>query len=163
MQSAGVRDTGAAAALHRRCSPDTLQLRYPGPAGDADAFLPHLLSPHFGHTLAVWSGPGRIVALGHLLWDGDEAEAALLVEDSWQRRGVGAGLLRRLVSTARELGRTCVYAVAQPPGAGMSAAMRSLGLPLEFRREEGAVVITARTAPESAPLRPPRLRRCAFR
>ncbi|MEU5227628.1 hypothetical protein AB0G82_00005, partial [Streptomyces anulatus] len=29
----------------------------------------------------------------HLLWDGDETEVALLVEDDWQRRGIGSELL----------------------------------------------------------------------
>lgn len=164
MRHAGPGDVEAAAGLHARCSVRTLEQRYRGPAADADAYLPHLLAPHFGQSLAAWSAPGRMVALGHTLWDGDEAEVALLVEDAWQRRGVGAGLLRRLVSVAGRTGRTRVYAVAQPPGTGMAAVMSSLGLPMDRRYENGAVVITAATVPVSVPSRSPRpVRRCGLR
>ncbi len=93
-------DLAAARAMHDRCSPDTLGLRYHGPVKDADRYLDHLLSPRFGRTLAVRTASGRVVALGHLLWDGDETEVALLVEDEWQRRGIGSELLARLVAMA---------------------------------------------------------------
>ncbi|WP_225839150.1 GNAT family N-acetyltransferase [Streptomyces sp. NK08204] len=140
-------DTGALAAaraMHERCSSRTLGMRYHGPVGDADRYLNHLLSPRFGRTLAAQTTAGRIVGLGHLLWDGDETEVALLVEDAWQRRGIGTELLSRLVSMAVEAGCESVYAVTQASNTGMIAAMRGLGLPLDYQIEEGTLVITAR-------------------
>lgn len=137
-------DLRAARAMHDRCSSHTLGLRYHGPVGDADRYLNHLLSPRFGRTLAVQTASGRIVALGHLLWDGDETEVALLVEDEWQRRGIGSELLGRLVTMAVEAGCESVYAVTQASNTGMVAAMRGLGLPLDYQIEEGTLVITAR-------------------
>ncbi|MFJ8864789.1 GNAT family N-acetyltransferase [Streptomyces sp. NPDC102473] len=145
-------DLDAALALHGRCSERTLGLRYHGPVRDADRYLDHLLSPRFGRTLAVQTASGRMVALGHLLWDGDETEVALLVEDDWQRRGIGSELLGRLVALAVEAGCESVYAVTQAHNTGMVAAMRALSLPLDYQIEEGTLVITARLAP--APARP---------
>ncbi|MFE3071524.1 GNAT family N-acetyltransferase [Streptomyces sp. NPDC059247] len=142
------RDLPAARAMHDRCSADTLAQRYHGPVGDADRYLDHLLSPRFGRTLAAQTASGRLVALGHLLWDGDETEVALLVEDDWQRRGVGAELLGRLVAMAEEAGCASVYAVTRASNTGMVAAMRALGLPLDYQIEEGTLVITARLTPK---------------
>ncbi|WP_256106403.1 GNAT family N-acetyltransferase [Streptomyces sp. ODS05-4] len=152
VRRAGPEDLAAARAMHDRCSERTLGLRYHGPVGDADRYLRHLLSPRFGRTLAVEAsgpagGPGRIVALGHLLWDGDETEVALLVEDDWQRRGIGSELLAKLVGLAREADCGSVYAVTQSSNTGMVAAMRALGLPLDYQIEEGTLVITADLAP----------------
>ncbi|MEU3277509.1 GNAT family N-acetyltransferase [Streptomyces antibioticus] len=144
VRRAGTSDLAAAREMHERCSPRTLGMRYHGPVGDADRYLNHLLSPRFGRTLAVQTTSGRIVGLGHLLWDGDETEVALLVEDEWQRRGIGAGLLDRLVAMAVEAGCESVYAVTQSSNTGMVAAMRGLGLPLDYQIEEGTLVITAR-------------------
>lgn len=137
-------DLAAARAMHDRCSERTLGLRYHGPVGDADRYLNHLLSPRFGRTLAVQTASGRLVALGHLLWDGDETEVALMVEDDWQRRGIGSELLGRLVAMAVEAGCESVYAVTQSSNTGMVAAMRALNLPLDYQIEEGTLVITAR-------------------
>ncbi|MEU5836273.1 GNAT family N-acetyltransferase [Streptomyces diacarni] len=140
-------DLEAALAMHARCSHHTLGRRYHGPVRDADSYLRHLLSPRFGRTLAVESAAGELVALGHLLWDGDETEAALLVEDAWQRRGIGSALLRRLTHLAREGGCHSVYAVTQASHTGMVATMRGLGLPLDYQVEEGTVVVTAALEP----------------
>ncbi|MEU6575726.1 GNAT family N-acetyltransferase [Streptomyces sp. NPDC046805] len=137
-------DVEAAKAMHERCSSHTLGLRYHGPVGDADRYLNHLLSPRFGRTLAAQTASGRIVGLGHLLWDGNETEVALLVEDQWQRRGIGAELLGRLVEMAVEAGCENVYAVTQASNTGMVAAMRGLGLPLDYQVEGGTLVVTAR-------------------
>ncbi|MEV5260298.1 GNAT family N-acetyltransferase [Streptomyces anulatus] len=137
-------DLAAARAMHDRCSQRTLGLRYHGPVADADRYLDHLLSPRFGRTLAVQTASGKLVALGHLLWDGDETEVALLVEDDWQRRGIGSEVLGRLVALAVEAGCDSVYAVTQSHNTGMVAAMRALELPLDYQIEEGTLVITAR-------------------
>ncbi|MFF5638021.1 GNAT family N-acetyltransferase [Streptomyces sp. NPDC012825] len=151
VRRADQRDLAAARAMHDRCSARTLGLRYHGPVGDADRYLDHLLSPRFGRTLAVRTASGRLVALGHLLWDGDETEVALMVEDDWQRRGIGSELLGRLVAMAEEAGCDSVYAVTQSSNTGMVAAMRALNLPLDYQIEEGTLVITARLAPARRP------------
>ncbi|MEU7470613.1 GNAT family N-acetyltransferase [Streptomyces sp. NPDC044984] len=144
VRRADTGDLAAARAMHERCSAETLRMRYHGPVGDADRYLNHLLSPRFGRTLAAQTASGRIVGLGHLLWDGDETEVALVVEDAWQRRGIGAELLTRLVAMAAEDGCAQVYAVTQASNTGMVAAMRGLGLPLDYQIEEGTLVVTVR-------------------
>ncbi|MFF4322714.1 GNAT family N-acetyltransferase [Streptomyces sp. NPDC001568] len=147
-------DLPAARAMHDRCSERTLGLRYHGPVADADRYLGHLLSPRFGRTVAATTASGKLVALGHLLWDGDETEVALLIEDEWQRRGIGSELLRRLLAMAVEAGCDSVYAVTQASNTGMVAAMRGLGLPLDYQIEEGTLVITARLDATPAAPRP---------
>ena len=149
LRRAGAEDRAAALAMHERCSADTLHQRYHGPVADADRYLRHLLSPRFGQSMAVETASGRLVALGHLLWDGDENEVALLVEDDWQRRGIGAALLRKLVELAAEGGRNSVYAVTRSTNTGMVATMRELDLPLDYQVEDGTLVITA-TLPAGA-------------
>ncbi|WP_256917110.1 GNAT family N-acetyltransferase [Streptomyces hilarionis] len=156
VRRADTGDLEAAKAMHERCSARTLGMRYNGPVGDVDRYLNHLLSPRFGRTLAVQTPSGRIVGLGHLLWDGDETEVALLVEDRWQRRGVGTELLGRLVAMAAEAKCESVYAVTQASNTGMVAAMRGLGLPLDYQIEEGTLVVTARL--ETAGARPASVR-----
>jgi GNAT superfamily N-acetyltransferase len=136
--------------MHRRCSPRTLAQRYHGPVGEADRYLSHLLHPRFGHTIAAETDTRQVVALGHLLWDGDETEIALLVEDAWQRCGIGTALLRALVEVAVQERCGCVYALTQPSNAGMVAAMRGLGLPLEQEVDDGVLVLSARLAPPPA-------------
>jgi hypothetical protein len=48
---------------------------------------------------------------------------------------------------AAEAGCESVYAVTQASNTGMVAAMRGLGLPLDYQIEEGTLVITARLDP----------------
>jgi GNAT superfamily N-acetyltransferase len=144
VRRAGPGDLSAALGMHERCSAESLRQRYHGPVRDADLYLSHLLNPRHGRTLAARTDSGRLVALGHLLWDGDETEVALLVEDDWQRRGLGSELLERLTGLARSSGSRGVYAVTRSSNTGMVAAMRGLGLPLDYRIEEGTMVITAR-------------------
>lgn len=146
IRRAGPEDAGRAVGLHERCSPETLRRRYHGPAPDADRYLNHLLSPRYGQALAGESADGDLVALAHLLWDGDETEVALLVEDSWQRRGIGLELLRRLVTMAQAAGCASVYAITRADNTAMVASMRRLGLPLDYQIEDGTLVITARLA-----------------
>jgi GNAT superfamily N-acetyltransferase len=139
----GPEDRAAALALHNRCSPETLRDRYHGPVADADRYLGHLLDPRHGRTLAVEREPGRPVAIGHLLWDGPETEVALLVEDAWQRLGIGTLLLHRLVALARSYGRGTVYAVTRRSDRAVVPTMRRLGLPLELADSDGSLVVTA--------------------
>ncbi|WP_030239696.1 GNAT family N-acetyltransferase [Streptomyces sp. NRRL S-350] len=143
LRAAGPADKAAALAMHGRCSPASLRLRYHGPVRDADRHLDHLLDARHGRSLAVESPDGRILALGHLMWDDGEAELAVLVEDAWQRHGLGPALLRRLAAMAGAAGIGTVYAVTHAANTGLIAAMRRLEVPLDFDAEGGTLVITA--------------------
>jgi GNAT superfamily N-acetyltransferase len=136
-------DRAAAVAMHGRCSTRTLRQRYHGPLGDADRYLAHLLDPRHGQTLAVEAEDGSLVALAHLLWDDDAAEIAVLVEDAWQRHGIGGALVQRLTELARTAGVDEVYAVTTAANSGMIATLRRLEVPLDYQVEDGTLVITA--------------------
>ncbi|MFF7458104.1 GNAT family N-acetyltransferase [Kitasatospora sp. NPDC008115] len=146
VRRADAADKEAALAMHHRCSPDTLRKRYHGPVRDADRYLDHLLDARHGQTLAVEAADGRIVALGHLMWDDEGAEVAVLVEDAWQRRGLGLDLMRRMSALALEAGVDTVYAVTQSSNSGLIATMRRLAAPLDYQMEDGTLVITAHLA-----------------
>ncbi|WP_442812022.1 GNAT family N-acetyltransferase [Streptomyces sp. NBC_01803] len=147
LRAAGPEDLDAARDMHRRCSAPSLARRYHGPLGDADRYLGHLLTPRYGHSVVAETAAGDIIGLGHLLWDGDETEVALLVEDVWQGYGVGTALLRELLRLAVESRRDVVYAVTQASNTGMIALMRGTGLPLDHQVEGGSLVLTIRLAP----------------
>lgn len=155
VRRAGPDDRAAALDLHRRCSPESLHRRYHGPVADADLYLGHLLEPRHGQTLAVELADGRIAALAHLMWDGDGAEVAVLVEDAWQRRGLGGELLRRLSALAAGAGVDTVYAVTQASNTAMVAAMRRLEVPLDYQVEDGTLVITAHLERSAEPVPAP--------
>ncbi|BFV60555.1 GNAT family N-acetyltransferase [Kitasatospora sp. CMC57] len=143
VRRADPEDKAAALAMHGRCSSDALRKRYHGPLRDADRYLDHLLDPRHGQTLAAETPDGRIVALAHLMWDDDSAEIALLVEDAWQRRGLGVDLLRRMAALALEAGTPTVYAVTHASNTGLISTMRRLSAPLDYQVEDGTLVITA--------------------
>jgi len=102
LRPATAADLDEVAALHERCSPQSLYRRYlAGSRGPTTAQLIRLLEPQRGCALVAVDDAGQVVALANLIGEGEIAEAALLVADAWQRRGVGTALLRRLISLAR--------------------------------------------------------------
>ncbi|MEU6008652.1 GNAT family N-acetyltransferase [Streptomyces sp. NPDC047453] len=139
-------DEPRVAALHRRCSAAARWHRYHRAMGDPDSYLGPLLSrPHSVH-LAVQDSRGRLVAIGHLLSDGGDAEAALLVEDTWQNRGLGTRLLEELGRFAVMLGVPEVYGVIHPDDARMAAVLHRTGVPLRTVLATGsATTVRART------------------
>jgi GNAT superfamily N-acetyltransferase len=125
IRPAGPDDTDAVRRLHGRSSVATLGRRYPaGPPSDGR--LRRLLTPAGGLTLVGQHGD-EVVAMANLLVEGDLGEVALLVEDAWQRRGVGTALLRRLVEYARHAGSAAVVAHAGADNVAMLRTLRRIG------------------------------------
>jgi len=127
-------DAEGVRGLHARSSVASRQRRYLSGAGraPADARLRRLLEPAGGVTLLAVhldprSGEEQVVAMATLVAEGDLAEAALLVEDGWQRRGIGTALLRRLLGHAGRSGFAAVVAHTAADNVAMLRTLRRIG------------------------------------
>ncbi len=85
-----------------RCSGATLFHRFHG-ITDGTAHVRHLVASSGHESLTAWSG-GQCVGLATLAVAACGQELGVLIEDRWQRRGVGTSLVERLVASARRRG-----------------------------------------------------------
>jgi GNAT superfamily N-acetyltransferase len=87
-------------AMVRRCSRETLFRRFHG-FTDGISYARHLTADgDEQETVVAWLGE-RCLGFATLAGGGDEADVGVLVEDAWQRRGVGGRLIAELVDLAR--------------------------------------------------------------
>ncbi|MBB5790612.1 GNAT family N-acetyltransferase [Jiangella mangrovi] len=113
IRAATPRDAGDVSAMHVRCSTETVRHRYHSVPAMTGRFLSQLL----GTDIAlVAEAPNRtVVALANLgRDDGATGELAVVVEDRWQRAGLGSTLLDHLVTMARLVGYRELYTVGLP-------------------------------------------------
>ncbi|GAB2852329.1 GNAT family N-acetyltransferase [Actinocorallia aurea] len=135
-------DLAEVAAMHERCSGASRRLRY----FSAKPTLPQRTFDVFcdrsrGLSLAVEDGSGRVVALGHMMYDGTAgaAELAFLVEDAWQNRGIGRRLAELLVELGRAEGLGELRASVFSENARMRKLLTALGG--RTRRTEDPAVV----------------------
>ncbi|MCG5466650.1 SDR family NAD(P)-dependent oxidoreductase [Micromonospora sp. MED01] len=132
-------DVEAVEQLHRNCSNRSRHQRYMGGSSPTPEKLRRLHDPPQGLTLLVTedrSEPGQpIIAVANLIAQGADAEICLLVRDDWQRRGIGTGLLRRLLDYAEKFGRRSVVMHVQSQNAPMLRTVAQLGRRSEVKRE----------------------------
>jgi len=86
-----------------RCSPSTVYRRFHGQVKSFPAsYLAEALSGMPEHHALVAGAGEQVVALASCRLDPDrgEGELGILVEDEWQRRGLGGALLGQLVGWA---------------------------------------------------------------
>ncbi len=88
-------------------------------------------------------GPPDIFAVARLILsrDGQEAELALLVEDSFQGQGLGKEMVRRLQQIATVEGLQKVVAHIVPSNKAMQAVCRGLGFHLSEEQGKGMVAV----------------------
>ncbi|SBT38660.1 GNAT family N-acetyltransferase [Micromonospora narathiwatensis] len=145
VRPATVDDLPGVTQLHETCSERSRQRRYLGGAAlPSPARLRRLLEPERGLTLVATAGPGTaepVVAMGNLLGEGDEAEAALLVRDDWQRRGLGSALLRRLLGHADRAGYAVVLLHVQAGNTPMLRTVSRLGRPTSVVRDGSLLTV----------------------
>jgi len=129
VRQASAGDVPGLLAMHFRCSRRSRRLRYLSSGSRPNAAdLTRMVNRRHGRTLVVARADGDLVAMGNLMHDGDDAEVALLVEDTWQRRGIGSMLLRRLLATPD--GRAPI-AVTEHDNAPMLTVLRRAGAELD--------------------------------
>jgi GNAT superfamily N-acetyltransferase len=140
LRIASAADSSALADMHSRCGQRTLFRRYmTGTKGPSPEQLRRLISPAHGATLVAEDPSGQIVALANLIGEGQQAEAALLVEDSWQKRGIGTALLRRLLTLAAPYGFRAVVLHTQADNEPMLRTVRRMPQEATFDMD-GAII-----------------------
>lgn len=131
-------DGDAVADLHARCSAQTLFARYhSGLRTLPRRWLHRLLQPPRGKTLLALCGT-EVIGMAQLIRTNDpaEAEISLLVEDGWQRQGVGTAMIDRLGGIARAEGHRRMIAWCLPQEIGFERTARSSALPVTVRYED---------------------------
>ncbi|GAA2677049.1 GNAT family N-acetyltransferase [Nonomuraea recticatena] len=127
--------------LHERCSPESRRFRYfTSMPSLPPRIFDRLVDRSRGLSL-VACHDGQVVAMANLMFTPDPgiAEMAVLVEDRWQGRGLGAALARTLVQEARDLGYAEVRATLLSDNARMRRLMISLGATLAYTEDPGVV------------------------
>lgn len=153
LRAAEPADTEALGALHNRCSMRTLFARYhSGMRTLPRRWLHRLLAPPRGSTVLAQAG-ADVVAMGQLIRTAtpEVAEISLLVEDSWQRRGVGTALLAHLAGVARAEGYRELVGWCLPTETGLPRTATRAGLPTATRTEDGLLRVSVRPTPDTVP------------
>lgn len=153
LRPATTDDLPAVLAMHHRCSARSRRRRYP--AGDGwptPERLRRLIDPARGMTLLAVTGDpraepgaegeGRVVAMANLVTEGDLGELAVLVEDGWQRRGLGTALLRRLAAYADRSGCAALIAHTRVEDPAPRRTLHRLGRPDSIHRDGATLTVT---------------------
>jgi GNAT superfamily N-acetyltransferase len=147
VRAASSEDVDEVVALHARCSPASRYRRYLAAGGGPSAAqVARLLDSPSGLALVAQErgrAEPRLVALATVVWDGPEAEVGLLVQDDWQRAGLGTALLRRAAKLVAAEGIEALHAHTHADNFAMIRTMRRLGRPLRHETDGGIVTLTA--------------------
>lgn len=143
-------DEPAIAELHRQLSERSVRLRYfqPLQLGQRTAHerLIRVCFADYDRELPLvverQSGEGaEIIAVGRLsrLPGQTSAEFSIVISDTWQHRGLGTELLRRLVAMARAEGISAVTADILPDNLDMRRICEKVGFQLRYRAGDSTV------------------------
>ena len=130
-------DTAAVLAMLGRCSRASLYHRFHGFTDGTAYFAALLRDQPAGQTLLAWS---RSTCVGvATLGTGATGvvDLGVLVEDAWQRRGIGTRLMASLLDGARARGVTTVHADVLADDVFILRVLRRIG-PLTVSIESGS-------------------------
>ncbi len=135
-----VTDTDALLAMLGRCSRASLFHRFHGFTDGVAYFAALLRARPDDQTLLAWSGSTCVGAATIAAGATGLLDLGVLVEDAWQRRGIGTRLIASLLDDARAKGVTAVRADVLVDDAFILRAMRRIG-PLRVSVERGSFSI----------------------
>jgi GNAT superfamily N-acetyltransferase len=139
-------DAVGLARLFERLSPETVYRRFHQPVKrpSPSMFAYFAEVDHLRRDALVAEVDGEIVAVASydVLSDSDghEAEIAVLVEDAWQRHGLGRRLMRRLARAAAGRGVHSFTAYMLGDNVGAVRLLRSLDPTAPVRPDHGELV-----------------------
>jgi GNAT superfamily N-acetyltransferase len=139
---ASVADAEAVVRMHLRCSADTTYRRYAAPLARVDERFARRQLASGGGALVATVGD-EVVGLASLSDSEDSAtEVSVLVEDAWQRRGLGARLLSSAARLARGRGATEVVLRSPTHNPALIPLAFASGMRARIRLDGQAVVVT---------------------
>jgi GNAT superfamily N-acetyltransferase len=140
----GPDDRAEVEAMHGRCSPRSIRLRWHGPRRDLpEPYLTDALRGCDTHVALIAVAGRQVIALASATSGGAGAwELGVLVEDAWQRRGVGAALVGELLEQARECGAERLTAQVLPEQATILQALQQVGRCV-YRADNDTVSVVA--------------------
>ncbi len=89
----------------------------------------------------VWTGVGerQIGVTRYVREEGGRADCAIVVDDRWQRRGLGEKLLRSLMADAADAGVTALTGIALSTNVAVLGLARKLGAKLQRDPDDATV------------------------
>ena len=136
-------DRPALAAFHRRQSPQSIYRRYFSPKPElSEPVLDHFTNVDMvGRVALVVERYGELIAwASYERWAGrDDADAAFMVDDEHQGKGIATLLLEHLAAIARSNGINRFTAEVLADNRPMLAVFSRAGWPVERRFESGVV------------------------
>jgi GNAT superfamily N-acetyltransferase len=156
LRVATIDDAEAVVAMHDRCSHESRTRRYHVPMPRLTVRTARHLSTPAGGVSLVAVLDGAVVGMATAApWEelGSETtsvmEVAVLVEDGWQRQGLGSALLARLVAEARALGADRAVCMVQPENRGMLRTIERLRLRMRTVHTGGHLMVTVALSDQS--------------
>jgi acetyltransferase len=144
-------DEPAIAALHSHLSERSVRLRYFQPLqlgqrtaherlirvcfADYDREIPLVVERKLEGSAYELVGVGRLSKVPGQR----HAEFAILLNDAWQRKGLGTELLRRLVAIGRDEGVSCITADILPDNLDMRRVCQKVGFELRYKPGDSTV------------------------
>ncbi len=139
---ATLEDAEALSRMHDRCSTETVNRRYGAPLPRIDErFARRLLSAGGGALVAAVDSEVVAVATLTACRHG-QVEVSLLVEDGWQRRGLGTRLLSSAARLARGQGADEVVLRSRTQNAALMSLAFACGLRARVRLDVDTTVVT---------------------
>jgi RimJ/RimL family protein N-acetyltransferase len=140
-------------AAVNRLSPRSLYRRFFGPKRSfSQAEISYFVDIDFERHVALVATieerrrPVIVGSARYIVVAPGEAEVAFIVADAWQNRGIGARLLRHLVTLAREAGITTFVADVLPDNLGMVKVFEKSGMRIRRQHQTGSVHFTMQLA-----------------
>jgi L-amino acid N-acyltransferase YncA len=146
LRTATVADADAVVAMHERCSYESRTRRYHVPMPKLTARTARHLSAPAGGVSVVADVDGAVIGMATAApWEelgSTTMEVAVLVEDGWQRQGLGLRLLRQVVGEARTLGADRVVCMVQPENDAMLRTLERLRMRSRVIRDGDSLMVS---------------------
>ena len=140
--------------MWERCSLATRIARFHAPVRDIPAsYLETVLTDPSTSLVGVQRSAGAVIALASLIpGRGGSAELGVLVEDTWQRQGIGREVVAQLIASAHQVTELTASVLAQ--NAAVVGLLRRV--PGEFSLTRDGTTVHVRVRLTSAGPRPGR-------